>query len=323
MGEQSWAAGVDIGGTKIKIIQVDTTGKIGEQIKVPTNVSGGPDIIAQDIAKAVTVLKERVGDSPSAVGIGVAGQVDGETGVVKFAPNLKWDNVPLSSDISKRLNVPVVTTNDVRAATWGEWLHGSGEGCKDLLCVFVGTGVGGGIVSGGEMIEGFNNTAGEIGHVTVSLNGPKCTCGNWGCMEALAGGWALAQQAKDGINASPDEGVAILKLAGGKLDDVKGMHVMEAASQGDPLACRVIDNAVEALSAGVSGLVNSISPERVIFGGGVVEGNPWLVDRVEPKIRERALDAAIEGLSITRAKLHNDAGAIGAAALAIKKFLST
>lgn len=322
MGQEAWAAGVDIGGTKIKLIQVDTSGAIGEQIKIPTNVKAGPKVIAQDIAAAIGELTKKIGAPPKAVGIGVAGQVDGKTGVVKFAPNLKWDHVPLSSDINDLVSVPVVTTNDVRAATWGEWLHGSGKGCNDLICVFVGTGVGGGIVSGGEVLEGFNNTAGEIGHVTVSLHGPKCTCGNWGCMEAFAGGWALAQQAKDAVAASSVEGNEILKLADGKIDHIKGMHVMQAASIGDPIARKVIENAIEALAAGVSGLINSISPERVIFGGGVIEGSPWLVDRLEPKIRERALDAALEKTNVLRAKLHNDAGAIGAAALAIKKFLS-
>lgn len=321
MATHSWAAGVDIGGTKIKVIQVDTSGNIGEQIKVPTDVQGGPSAIAKEIAEAIDSLTEKVGSAPSAVGIGVAGQVDGKTGVVKFAPNLRWHHVPLSEDINKLVGVPVVTTNDVRAATWGEWLHGSGKGSDNILCVFVGTGIGGGIVSEGEMIEGFNNTAGEIGHVTVSLDGPKCTCGNWGCMEAFAGGWALAQQAKDAIDASPGEGKKIIELAGGHVSEITGGHVMEAAFQEDPLAAKVIEQAVNALGAGVSGLVNSVSPERVIFGGGVIEGNPWLIERVEPKIRERSLDAATENLSILRAKLHNDAGAIGAAALAINRFL--
>jgi glucokinase len=320
MADISWAAGVDIGGTKIKVIQVNTSGSIGEQVQYPTDVTGGPTAITQEIVDAIEELTTKIGTKPIAVGIGVAGQVDGKTGVVKFAPNLKWTNVPLSSDINQALDIPVVTTNDVRAATWGEWLHGAGKGCDDVLCVFVGTGVGGGIVSAGQMLEGFNNTAGEIGHVTVSLDGPKCTCGNWGCMEAYAGGWAIAKRANDAICSAPDQGNAILEIAGGDVDTVKGMHVMEAASKGDALANQVINQAVDAIAAGVSGLVNSISPECIIFGGGVIEGSPWLIERIEPKIRERSLNAAIEGLTVTRAKLHNDAGAIGAAALAIKTY---
>lgn len=322
MSTDSWVAGVDLGGTKIKIIQVNTDNSIGEQVKYPTNVEGGPEAVDLEIIEAVDELAKTIGTKPKAIGIGVAGQVDGQTGAVKFAPNLKWKNVPLQADIHKMSGLPVVVTNDVRAATWGEWLNGAGKGTNDLICVFIGTGIGGGIVSGGQMLDGFNNTAGEIGHITVSLNGPDCTCGNNGCMEAFAGGWALSQLARDAILANPDLGKKIINLAGGDRRQIKGQHVMEAAVHDkDTLAIEIVDQAIEALGAGISSLVNSFSPQRIIFGGGVVEGNLWLVDRITPIISERSLGAALEGLDITKAQLHNDAGAIGAGALAIRTFL--
>lgn len=318
VAEESWAAGVDIGGTKINVIQVDRSGAAGKEVKVSTNVNGGPEVITREIVGAIAKLTEAVGSPPGAIGIGIAGQVERNTGVIKFAPNLRWSNIPLANHIQQLLPIPVVITNDVRAATWGEWLHGAGVGCEHLLCVFIGTGIGGGIVAAGNMLEGFNNTAGEIGHIQVALQGPECTCGNWGCMEAYAGGWAIAKEARSAIRSSPLEGEALLKQIGCRIDEVNAMHVMEAAYAGNPIAAKVAESAIDALAAGISGLINSISPERVIFGGGVVEGNPWLIERVALKLKKHTLAAAFEGVTIAKAKLNNDAGAIGAAALALR-----
>ncbi|MEC7839892.1 MAG: ROK family protein [Chlamydiota bacterium] len=321
MGRVTWAAGVDLGGTKIQIIQVNTFGTIGERVKIATDVTGGPDAITQQIVDAIGEMSDKIGSEPAAVGVGVAGQIDADSGVVKFAPNLKWENVLLQQDIKRAIGVPVIVTNDVRAATWGEWLHGAGKGAKNLLCVFIGTGVGGGIVSDSKMLSGYNNTAGEIGHITVSLDGPQCTCGNKGCVEAYAGGWALAKRAQEAVTLSPQKGKRLVDNAGGDISRITGKMVMEAGAAGDALASQVVEQAVEAIAAGVSGLVNSISPEKIIFGGGVIEGSPYLIDKIAPLIHKRTLDAAFEGVEIIRAKLHNDAGAIGAGALAIRLFV--
>ncbi len=321
MARLNWAAGVGLGGTKIQIIQVNAFGTIGEKVKIPTDVKGGPKAVERQIADAVKGLEEKIGCPPAAIGVGVAGQIEAETCEVIFAPNLKWHNISFQRDLKRALGVPVVVTNDVRAATWGEWLHGAGKGTTNLLCVFVGTGVGGGIVSHGKMIAGKNNTAGEIGHMTVSIGGPKCTCGNEGCMEATAGGWAIARQGQEAVSNHPDKGKKILELAGGEVNEIKGRHVMEAAESGDELAKEIVNAVVEALAAGVSSLVNAISPERIIFRGGVIEGSPHLVEKVEKKIFDRSLEAATQGVEIGLAKLHNEAGAIGAGALAIRLFV--
>jgi glucokinase len=142
----------------------------------------------------------RQGASPPVGGSGSAGQIDPEHGMVRFAPNLGWHNVPFQSDLAGALGLPVVVTNDVRAATWGEWLHGAGKGCNDLVCLFIGTGIGGGVVSGGKMLSGCSNTAGEVGHMIINLHGPPCSCGSRGCFEALAGGWAIARQAREAVS---------------------------------------------------------------------------------------------------------------------------
>jgi glucokinase len=211
-------------------------------------------------------------------------------------------------------------TNDVRAATWGEWLHGAGHGCDDLLCLFVGTGVGGGVVSGGRMLSGCNNTAGEVGHITVDMQGPPCTCGNRGCLEALAGGWAITRLARDSVAADPDGGRLLLEMAGGLIEEINVATVARAVRGGDPLARHLIDRAADALIAGATTLINAFNPCRLILGGGVINGMPELIGRIDKGVRSQALAAACSSLLILPAGLRTDAGVIGAAALAIRTF---
>lgn len=189
-----FAIGVDLGGTKIEIAIVDEDGCIQDKQRFPTNSHGGYNMVLDSIANPIKEMclqnnKLKV----IAVGIGVAGQIEKETGIVKYAPNLQWHNVALQKDLKKKIAIPVSVCNDVKAATLGEWIYGAGKDCDDVLCVFIGTGIGGGIIIDGKIMEGSNNTAGEIGHITIDLHGPVCHCGNRGCFEALAGGWAIGR----------------------------------------------------------------------------------------------------------------------------------
>ena len=211
--------------------------------------------------------------------------------MVRFAPNLKWREVALGDRLHQALDLPVVVANDVRAATWGEWLHGAGQGAEDLICLFIGTGIGGGVVSGGRMLSGCSNTAGELGHITVDMNGPRCTCGNRGCLEALAGGWAIARRAREAIQADPAAGKALLQAAGLKepvaLEAIDTKVVAAAARAQDPMARLLVDEVARALIAGTVGLVNAFNPCRLILGGGVMQGLPELLDRIATGIRTR------------------------------------
>lgn len=319
MTKQPWAAGVDLGGTKIQILQINSNGTVGEQLRCPTDISGGAEAVQNEIINSIKILEQKIGSPPAAIGIGIAGQVDGDTGVVTFAPNLKWKNVPIKSNLHKALGIPIAITNDVRAATWGEWLHGAGRGCNNLLCIFVGTGIGGGIVVNGEMLSGASNTAGEIGHMIVALDGPQCTCGSYGCMEAFAGGWAMTKRAKEQMVRDPESGITLLTMAQGDIDAINGRLVTEAARLEDPLSCHIIEEAVAALAAGTTSLVNILNPERIVFGGGVIEGMPELIPLIEERVRASALKAATKSLTIARAELKNNAGAIGAGALALRE----
>jgi glucokinase len=312
-----WAIGVDLGGTKVEVAQVGTEGQVRQRLRRATDVKDGAAAVEDEIVTAVRELQESTGSSPAGVGVGVAGQIEPASGVVRFAPNLDWHDVPLQADLSRALRLPVVVTNDVRAAAWGEWLHGAGQGCDDLVCLFVGTGIGGGVVSGGRMLAGCSNTAGELGHITLDLHGPLCHCGNQGCLEALAGGWAIARRAQEAIAADPAAGDSLLQMAGGQQKAVTAKIVAQAFHAGDPLARKLVDEVAQALIAGSIGLVNAFNPCRLILGGGVIEGLPELVDRIDQGVCERALEAASAPLQVLPAQLKNDAGVVGAAALAM------
>lgn len=296
--------------------RVGDDGRLLARLRRPTPVKDGPAAVEAAIVAAVHDLIVDAGSPPVAVGVGVAGQVTAASGAVRFAPNLAWHDVPLQADLSQALGLPVVVANDVRVAAWGEWLHGAGQGCADLICLFVGTGIGGGVVSGGRMLTGDNNSAGELGHTTVDLHGPVCHCGNRGCLEALAAGWAIAVRAQHAVADDPAGGAYLLQLADGQPTEITAARVASAAHAGDPLANKLLDEVAAALSAGCVSLVNAFNPRRLILGGGVIEGLPELVDRVARGVHACALAAATANLSVVAAQLHNDAGVIGAAARA-------
>jgi glucokinase len=252
-----------------------------------------------------------------AIGIGAAGQID-SNGVVKSAPNLPFKNEPLKDKLEKELGLGVIVTNDVNAATYGEWRFGAGKGVDDLVVIFVGTGVGGGVISSGQLLEGCDNTAGELGHATIVVDGRKCRCPNFGCLEAYAGGWAIAERAREAVSANPNEGEKLKSLAGG-LENITASTVNQAYREGDPLSKRLLDETGQYLGAGVVGIVNAFNPCTLIFGGGIIEGIPEMIQIVEGVILKRALKPTVENLKIVKAGLGAKAGVIGAAALARNK----
>jgi len=178
-------------------------------------------------------------------------------------------------------------------------------------------------VSGGRILSGCSNSAGELGHITIDLNGPSCRCGNRGCLEALAGGWAIAQRAQGLMAEDPRAGAFLLEVAAGKLEGVTAEMVAQASQERNPLALRIIDEATQALIAGAVSLVHAFNPCRLILGGGVIEGLPELVGRIAQGVREQALKAATEPLQIMMSGLGNDAGVVGAAALAMRSIQKT
>jgi glucokinase len=314
--ESSLTVGVDLGGTKILAALVGPDGRVLATVRRDTDVDGGFPTVIQQVVEVVGDCRDRAGAAAvEAVGVGVAGQVAAGTGVVAHAPNLNWDDAPLRSALEHDLDLPVAVLNDVRAAAWGEWLYGAGAGSDDVAVVFVGTGIGGGVVSGGHMLTGCSNTAGELGHITIVAGGRDCHCGNRGCLEAYAGGWAIAERAREAVAMAPNEGAALVARAGAP-EDITAATVHEARADGDPLAARLVDETAEHLAAGLVGVVNAFNPCVLVLGGGIIEHAPFYVDRVERHLLARALDAAARDLHVTRAALGDHAGALGAASFA-------
>ena len=314
----STAVGVDLGGTKIAAALVSEEGRILKSSRLPTDVEGGPSAVLAQIAGLVKALADTSGVSIVGIGVGVAGQIEAESGIVSFAPNLDWHDVPMQSQLASACNLPVFVTNDVRAITWAEWLFGAGKGCDDLICAIVGTGIGGGVVVNGRIVTGCSNMAGEIGHITVDLNGPECTCGNRGCMEALSGGWGIARRARQAVSADPAAGRTLFNMADEKVEKITARMVAGAYKTGDALAKTLVEGAGRALAAGMVGLVNAFNPCRLILGGGVINGLPDLVDYVRQGVSDGALAAATGVLKVDTAQLGEDAGVMGAAALAMR-----
>lgn len=308
--------GVDLGGTKVEAALVDVTGKILSSHRHPTHPEEGARKIIDDIVSCVGTCHERGDGEARALGIGIAAQVD-SSGVIRSSPNLGWRDVPLRSMLEERLGLPVYVTNDVRAACWGEWLIGAGVGSDDLIVVFIGTGIGGGIVSSGRILEGCNNTAGEVGHTTLIVDGRDCHCPSRGCLEAYSGGWAIAERAQEAVQDDPEAGKSLVSLAGG-IEKITAAVVSQAFHEGDPIASQLVRETTYYLGVGLVSLVNAFNPCLLVLGGGVVDGLPELIEGVEKIIKKRALKTAAEKLQIKRASLGDKAGIVGAAALARK-----
>lgn len=311
-----YALGIDLGGTKIEMGIVDETGKIHEQRRCSTHVQEGPAAIEEQILESVKILQQKNGNLLSGIGIGVAGQIQTHTGTVLFAPNLKWHNVPLKANIEKAVQLPTSIVNDVRAITLGEWLYGAGKGCQDVLCVFIGTGIGGGVVSEGRLLTGCSNTLGEVGHMTIDYNGPTCTCGKSGCFEAIAGGWGISARAQDAIEKDRrgSKSKCLLELAGGHIKDVNAKVVVDAYRKQDPMAEELLQIVQKALIAGLASLVNVYNPCRLILGGGFIDGIPEIIPIIDKGIKEIALKAATQSLEVVKGQLGKEVGVIGSAA---------
>lgn len=319
MREDVWAIGIDLGGTKIEMARVDKEGNFKQRSTRPTRASRSAAEIKEEVIAGVREIIKETGSMPVGIGLGVAGQIDPVKGSVVFSPNLGWHNEPLKKDLVQALDLPVKIINDVRAATLGEWWHGTGRGSADLVCLFVGTGIGGGVVSGGRILTGDNNCAAELGHITIDWQGPFCRCGNRGCLEALAGGWAIAERTQELIRRNPKAGQRLLNFAQGRIEEIDAKIVAEAARNGDALSCQVLSEVERALVAGIVSLVNAFNPQRIILGGGVLRGLPQLLSPLATEVKKYALKAATVNLEIMPAALGNMAGVIGAASLMIRE----
>lgn len=317
---RTYTAAADLGGTKLLCAVTDHRQRVLASTKTATDVAGGPDAIIDQMAKGIRRAVKKSGlklKQISAVGACVPGPSDPATGMVSRAVNLRWEEpVPLARKLSAALrDLPVVIENDVNAGTYGEWAAGAAQGMQDVIGIFVGTGIGGGLVLNGQLRRGHRFVAGEVGHIVLQIGGPPCSCGNFGCAEALASRTALEREARAALAAGRDSKLPEMMAAKGRPDRMTSGIIRRAYRAGDPLTVELVEDMAFHLGLLTANLVNIIDPQMVVFGGGVVEK---MGDSLLSLIRKAALDKLMSraDFSIQAAALDDLAGVIGAAALA-------
>ena len=309
------AIGVDVGGTKVAAGLVDEAGTILARTRRPTP-STSPDDVERTIASVVGELRAGREDVV-AVGIGAAGFIDSSRSTVLFAPNLAWRDEPLRADVSALIGLPVVVENDANAAAWGEHRFGAGQGEDDLVCVTVGTGIGGGIVLDGRLYRGRYGVGAEFGHMQVVPDGRRCGCGQRGCWEQYCSGRALLHEAREIADVQKAYGRRLLELGGGRPEGIEAPEVTTAAREGDPAALDCFAEVGRWLGQGLADLASALDPGVFVVGGGVADAGELLLGPARAVFAERLTGGAFRPhAEIRLACLGNDAGMVGAADLA-------
>ncbi len=318
--------GMDLGGTKILAAVVDPEGRIVAEAKLKTKADQGPDIVIGRMAETArqAARKARIDWSQvRGVGIGAPGPMNPETGVVYHPPNLPdWEEVALGPRLSEALGIPVCLENDVNLGTLGEHTLGAGRGTRDMVGIFVGTGVGGGLILDGKLRSGFRHAAAEVGHMTIMADGPVCGCGRRGCLEALASRTAIERDIRLGLAAGRESLIPELTRGTGRL--TSGV-LARAVRKGDPLVTEVISRVQWYLGLLAASIVNFIDPEMLVFGGGVVEalGEEFL-DPIRVTARQYYIQQTdTDKVHIVRGALGDHAGVLGAAVLARQRTCTT
>ncbi len=304
--------GVDLGGTNIAVALVGPQGEIIARVSNPTLATpeDGQTKIVERIVLTIKELLDNYGSKEEikGIGIGVPGVCDIEKGVVVWAPNLFWKNVHIRSALENEFNLPTYIDNDANAAALGEAWSGAGKGKSNIVCITIGTGIGAGIVLNGEIFHGMSNGAGELGHVTVVEDGPKCNCGNTGCLEALAAAPAIAKMGKEAANSGVETALA-------KYKEVSAKEVFTEAKNGDKVANEIVSSVANNIGLALANVINILNPEQIVIGGGVAAAGDTLFVPLKEVVAKRALSALYNDVEIVPAQLGNDAGIIGAAAL--------
>lgn len=308
--------GIDLGGTTIKAGLVTEDGKIRHKSAIPTGAQRHYTEILADMAKLAIKVCEDAGyevDDITSIGIGSPGSCDAKNGVLVYANNINFHNVPVREEIQKYINKPVYLENDANVAAYAEYCLGK-EKMECFVAVTLGTGVGGGIIMDGKIFSGYNGAGAELGHMVIKKDGAPCSCGRKGCLEAYASATALIRQTKQAIIDNPDS--IMNDMIGGNIDKVDGKTAFEAAKQGDKAALKVVKKYTEYVGCGIANIINIFQPEKVVIGGGICNQGDYLLKPIKDYcITEVYSGANIGEVNIEIAKLGNDAGIIGAALL--------
>jgi glucokinase len=313
----SWVLGIDIGGTNLVVGAVSHDGSrvVGDHSR-PTDASRGPDAIIHDLVEMAHHSREHLarvepGATLEGVGIGAPGPLDTRTGVIALTPNLGWVNMPLRARLGDALQLAAALDNDANCAVLGETWVGAATGGRFVLGVTIGTGIGGGIVLDGRLHHGASDCAGEIGHITIDMDGRRCGCGNYGCLEAYASGPAIAMRAIEQVRSGGESRLA--DLVGGDLDAVTAQTVYQAATAGDDLARDVVRATAQYLGTGIANLLNIFNPDLVVIMGGVTQAGDRLFEPLRRVVAQRAFTPAVNACRIVPGTLGGLAGVYGAA----------
>jgi glucokinase len=304
------AIGVDIGGTKIAAAVVTPEGKILNEVRYPTQAAP-PNRLIETIARAITEVKD--GFEVGGVCVAVPGRILASENKVISAPNLhEIEDIRLDEEIGRRTGLMVTVENDANAAAWGEFRFGAGRGLQHMVSITLGTGVGGGIITHGMLLRGAQGAGGELGHVTIDPTGPRCGCGNYGCLEALASGTAIQRRAREVANERSTSALGRLAIE----RQVLGEDVTRLAQEEDDASISVLEETGRWLGIGLAGFVNTFNPEVIAVGGGASQAGELILESARKEVQLRASSPSRDLVEIKEATLGPESGVLGAAALA-------
>jgi len=316
--KSEYVVGVDIGGTKIYCGVFNSALECLGTARVSTKAQRGPEAVIERIVRCVRDAVDECDlnfEQVKGVGVGAPGAVDTEAGRVIFAPNLDWKDVPLKKLLEKQLDAPVYLENDCNICTLGVYETELKRKAKNVVGIFLGTGIGAGLILNGEIYSGFNRTAGEVGHMILEVSGPKCGCGNTGCFEALASRTALFRKIQVAVKGG--QKTVLTDMLGPDLEDLRSGDLRKAIRRGDKFVDHIVEEAAEYTGIAVANVINLINPEVVVLGGGIIEA---LEDEMMAIIVETAMEYALsgtaKGIEIMASKLGDEAGITGGAVLA-------
>jgi glucokinase len=304
--------GIDLGGTKMLLGVLDGDSNVGYESRESStdlDEDGLVELMVREIEEARAGRRD-----VEAVGLGIPATIDHEKGLAISAVNLPIESLPIRDVLEERTGLPVFVDNDANVAALAEHLKGAGRGARDLVMLTIGTGIGGGLVLGGEIYRGANGAGAELGHVVIDMDGPRCqgNCPNRGCVEALASGTALGREGREAAEREPDSALGRMRAEGREVD---GRAVTEAAQAGDTTALGVFDLVGRRLGVALASFANVFEPETIVIGGGVVAAGDLLLEPARVELRARALPP-MNRTPVVEAELGGDAGMIGAAAMA-------
>lgn len=309
---RGYVVGIDMGATHLSVVLTDFGSLVIDELETPFSVADGPEVginQANQILETMLSRNHLTFSNIKAIGLGVPGPIDSEAGMV-FAPPIMpgWDGFPIQANLQKKWGVPISLNNDAELGALGEWAYGVGRGESYLAYIKVGSGVGSGLLLNGQIYRGATGSAGEIGHLTLEENGPLCDCGNYGCLEALAGGKAIARQAREAIH----KGQRTLLSTMGTGETLTARDVTSAARRGDLVAQTIITTAGRYLGIALAGLVNLFNPQIIVVGGGVAQAGDLLLQPIRDTVAQRSLKASARTVKINTALLRRHSSGMGA-----------